>query len=262
MQEARFHPNLYQPPRSLPAKVKRRITQWRAAKPMTRTPGQAIISFTFDDFPVSAGQYGADILEHHGALGTYYACTGFLGGEGPGVRYYQTDDLASLASRGHEIAAHTQTHLDCARARTEDALGDVDTNLEALTAMGLADPVQNFAYPYGETHFALKTALADRFETCRGILPGINRAGSDLMQLRAVELGDSEAAIARAERAIEAVARSPGWLVFFTHEVQPNATEFGVRPEILERVVKRARDSGALIATASQAMAEINGARI
>ncbi|MEO0818322.1 MAG: polysaccharide deacetylase family protein [Pseudomonadota bacterium] len=258
MTTAQMQPNLYMPPRSLMAKVKRRLTQWQTAAPMSRSPECPVISFTFDDFPRSAAQHGAEILSRHSAKGAYYTCTGFMDQSGPGGPYFTLDDVETLNKEGHEIAAHTQTHLDCAKAAPETALADINENLNALEALALSGAVEHFAYPYGETQLSLKSSLKNRFSTCRGILPGVNRAGSDLMQLRAVELGNDAARIARAERMIEDVARSPGWLIFFTHDVQSDATDYGVTPAVLEQLVRRARDSGALLTTPSEALEQLS----
>ncbi|MEM9738979.1 MAG: polysaccharide deacetylase family protein [Pseudomonadota bacterium] len=258
MTDGVIDPNLYSPPRSLLAKVERRWNQWRTAKALSNTPSRAIISFTFDDFPKSAAQNGADILDRFHAHGAYYTCTGFVDQEGPFGPYYTLEDMRSLADAGHEIAAHTQTHINCSKALQANVLSDIDENLNALCLHNPTQTIRHFAYPYGETRLALKNALSDRFETGRGVLPGINRRGTDLMQLRAVELNMDADSIRRAERMIEAAVRSPGWLIFFTHDVQNEPSAFGVTPKTLERIVRQARDSGAYLTTPSGAMAEIN----
>ena len=79
-------PNNYEPARDLPARLRRRLTQWQAVAPLPAHPPQAMISFTFDDFPHSAADAGASILDRFGARGCYYACTGFLGENGPNGR--------------------------------------------------------------------------------------------------------------------------------------------------------------------------------
>ncbi|MEJ0059741.1 MAG: hypothetical protein WDM79_09290 [Terricaulis sp.] len=61
----------YSPPRGAVAKVKRRLTQWRASRPAALVFDQPILSICFDDFPRSAGIEGARILQSHGARGTY-----------------------------------------------------------------------------------------------------------------------------------------------------------------------------------------------
>ncbi len=55
----------YVPSRSPPAKVQRRVVQWRKACQANVAPDRPVISFTFDDFPKSALN-GADIVEKHG----------------------------------------------------------------------------------------------------------------------------------------------------------------------------------------------------
>ena len=51
---------------------------------------QPLISFTFDDFPRSALTVGGEILERHGARGTYYASLGVMGKyEAAGLMFVQ-----------------------------------------------------------------------------------------------------------------------------------------------------------------------------
>ncbi|MBX9745299.1 MAG: hypothetical protein K2X34_00260 [Hyphomonadaceae bacterium] len=44
----------YAPPRDPLSKVRRRLTQWRAARPAKLKFDQPLLSICFDDFPVSA----------------------------------------------------------------------------------------------------------------------------------------------------------------------------------------------------------------
>ncbi|MEL6661561.1 MAG: polysaccharide deacetylase family protein [Pseudomonadota bacterium] len=262
MTAAELTGELYQPSRTLPARLRRRMTQWRTVKPLPASPQRAIVSFTFDDFPRSAAEYGADILGRFGARGCYYTCTGYVGQDGPEGPYYREDDIVALSEAGHEIAAHTVAHMDCAATSTGRVMGDISHNLDQLRALGAPGPVTQFAYPYGETSTALKEALTDRFTACRGVLAGVNRKGNDAMQLRAIELGADDASIARAEAAIEAAARSPAWVIFFTHGVSASPSPFGTTPSALTRIVRKARDAGAHLTTPSAAMAEISPAEV
>lgn len=247
----------YEPARDLPARLRRRLTQWQAVAPLPAHPPQPMISFTFDDFPRSAAETGASILERFGAKGCYYACTGFLGEIGPAGPYFEERDIMHLERAGHEIGAHTVAHLDCAKASTREALTDISHNVDQMRAVGVTTPIRQFAYPYGETHTELKRALADRFDACRGVLSGVNRKGSDAMQLRAFELGSDETSVARAFSLIEAAARQPAWLIFFTHGVSERAGKFDIKPQVLSTLVRRARDSGAALITPSQAIDQI-----
>ena len=115
----------YTPSRTPVAKVQRRVVQWRRACAAQVTPDRPIVTFTFDDFPKSALN-GADVIEKHGGRAGFYACTSQMGMRSPIMgEMFDATTLAELRSRGHEIGAHTHTHLDCARARLEKVERDI-----------------------------------------------------------------------------------------------------------------------------------------
>lgn len=252
----------YQPDRSLPAKIARRMTRWTVAQPLKAEPARTQICFTFDDFPKSAADTGAEILEDVGARGCFYACTGMVGTTNQTGDLFDAYDLRALAAAGHEIGAHTETHLDCARAGNEEVLADIDTNLARLAAMGHTAPVTQFAWPYGETRAGLKPKLTTRFTAARGILPGANVRGSDLMQLSAYELDETDASISRAAEAIEQAARTPAIVFIFTHDVREKHSAWGTRPANLRRLVRLARDTGAEIVTPSMALSAVRAKEV
>ena len=247
-------PAAYEPDRSLPAKIRRRLTRWQTARPLEASPNETYICFTFDDFPKSAADTGAEILYSAGARGCFYACTSMAGTTTAMGDMFDEDDLIHLTCAGHEIGAHTESHLDCARAPSENVLKDIDTNLEHLVEMGLDRPVTQFAWPYGETRAKLKPLLASRFEAGRGVLSGTNRKGADLMQLSAYELDETDASIERAAQAIERAASQPALLFIFTHDVAERHSPWGTSPQALRRLVKLARDTQANMVTPSMAL--------
>ncbi len=244
----------YSPARTLGARVQRRLVQWTAAAPLVGSPTRSIVSFTFDDFPKSSADTGAEILESVGARATYYACSGFAGQSNLVGELFDERDIAALTQAGHEIGSHTRGHLDCAQAPVDIALADIAGGDADLTAMGVPGPITQFAYPFGETRVDLKRALRSRYRGARGVLAGVNRPGSDRLQLRAIEIDADPSTHERALRAIERAARSPVWLVFFSHDVRLAASPFGVTPAVLKRVAIAARDAGLPMLTMSGAM--------
>ncbi|WP_300380939.1 polysaccharide deacetylase family protein [Henriciella sp.] len=247
----------YEPDRSIPAKIRRRLTRWSVAHPLDHAPRKSYICFTFDDFPKSAADTGAEILDEVGAKGCFYACTGMSGERHAIGELFEPEDLAALTRASHEIGAHTETHLDCARAGNDDVLADIDTNLRRLIDMGHDTPVTQFAWPYGETNRSLKSRLAGRFDVARGVLAGTNGKGSDMMQLSAYELDETETSTARAAAAIEHAASNPGWLFIFTHDVREKHSSWGTTPAALRKLVRLARDTGAELVTPSMALTRI-----
>ncbi len=245
----------YSPDRSFGARLTRRIIQWRRAKPLDKPVNGPVVSFSFDDFPRSAAHTGARIIESVGGRATFYACTGLSGTSNHMGDIFLPEDLHRLNAAGHEIGAHSDGHVDMFKADPDAALADITTNISTLRLMGHHAPVDQFAYPYGETIGVLKRRLVDRFAAARGILPGINAQGSDLMQLRAVEIGDSEWMMQRATRLLDACIASSGWLIFFTHDVRERPSGFGISPAALEHLAQLARDRGARILPVGQAIA-------
>ncbi len=238
----------YAPSRLPPAKVQRRVVQWRKACQADVAPDRPVISFTFDDFPKSALN-GADIVEKHGGRAGFYACTSFIGQRSPVMgEMFDGATLAELRARGHEIGAHTHTHLDCARARLGAVERDIGENLVALSETGHDETVSAFAFPYGETTYSAKRWVGEVFVTGRGILPGVNIGECDRSQLRAVELGGTAMHRRRALAALKTAIDAKAWLFFFTHDVGRTPTNYGAPADLLEELAQRAAESGAVLA--------------
>src|SRR5687767_9120081 len=89
----------------------RRIAAARLAKrPFTLRNRAPIISFTFDDFPVSALHVAGRILEDEGVRGTYYTSLGLMGKTAPTGEMFGEEDVPAVIQRGHELGCHTFAH--------------------------------------------------------------------------------------------------------------------------------------------------------
>ncbi len=243
---------VYEPSRSLPAKIGRRITQWRAARPVTIAPERPLLSISFDDFPASAVRHGLPILAEAGARATFYSCAGLAGQPSLFGPLFSETDFSAVLAEGHEVGCHTHRHLDSAQATPATVSADCARNAEGLTALGLAAAPRHLAYPYGETTFAVKQALRARFTTGRGILPGLNVGRGDAMQLRAVSLYGENADRA-AQPWLEAAAARRAWLILFTHDLGPTPTRFGTTPDALAATLQTAKALGFTILPVGEA---------
>jgi peptidoglycan/xylan/chitin deacetylase (PgdA/CDA1 family) len=224
------------------------MTQWRRAARAHAAPDRPVVTFTFDDFPKLALN-GADIVEKAGGKAGFYVCTSLMGQRSPVMGdMFDAATLAELSARGHEIGAHSHTHIDCARQSLMAVERDIGENLVALSDAGHKDQVSAFAWPFGEATFPAKLWAGDVFGTARGILPGVNRGDVDRTQLRAVELNDSAASRRRALAALKTCIDTKGWLIFFTHDVSSLPSPHGARPALIEELVQRAVDGGAVLA--------------
>lgn len=242
----------YAPSRDPLSKARRRVTQWRAARPVRLQFERPILSVCFDDFPASAANSGARILEAHGVRGSFYASAGLTGQEGPCGRHFTAGDVRRLAAAGHEIGCHTHAHRDCARMDAYDVLKDIAANRDALAEMGCVAPL-TLAYPYGETSMALKQALSPRFVAARGVLPGLNAGAADLAQLRAAALfGRGYIGAIRAD--LKHAARRNAWMIVFTHDVDDAPSPWGARSSDLDALLRTAAGAGFAILPVAEAL--------
>lgn len=213
------------------------VATWRA------NPAGAIVSFTFDDVPASAASAGAPILEASGIRGTYYVCGGLLGGQGDLTPLLDRGQAEALARAGHELGCHTYAHTDVRSIDWPSLEAGLRKNAETLSEIGGGRP-RNFAYPFGGISFGKKLRLQSRFETCRGIYPGINVGRIDAGMLKAVPLYSGTLDDEGVRRWIARAVATSGWLVFFTHDVSERPTPYGVTPDLLRAAVAAAVEAG------------------
>jgi peptidoglycan/xylan/chitin deacetylase (PgdA/CDA1 family) len=213
------------------------VATWRAK------PAGAIVSFTFDDAPESAASEGAPILEALGIRGTYYLCGGLLGGQGDLTPLLDRRQAEALARAGHEIGCHTYAHSDVRYIDWPSLESDLRKDAETLSEISGGVP-RNFAYPFGGISFGKKLRLQSRFETCRGIYPGINAGRIDTGLLKAVPLYSSTLDEEGVRRWIDEAVTTSGWLIFFTHDVSERPTPYGVTPDLLRVAAAAAVEAG------------------
>jgi peptidoglycan/xylan/chitin deacetylase (PgdA/CDA1 family) len=132
-------------PNSLPERITHRLARSFPARRVDFAPVRPIVSFSFDDVPVSALVNGAEVLERHGVRGTFFVAGGIAGAEHDGQPMLTTGDYRDLVRRGHEIGHHTFAH------RTPWMLGrgysaDLVRN-DIYLAPILGTAPRNFAFP-------------------------------------------------------------------------------------------------------------------
>jgi peptidoglycan/xylan/chitin deacetylase (PgdA/CDA1 family) len=225
----------------------RRLGQLIGVRPANIRRKGGVASFTFDDFPKSALAEGGGILEKHGLRGTYYVALGLMDTDGKLGPIAGSDDVRAAHARGHELACHTFSHLDCSRAATPQIIDEIDRNAEAFAALVDDFAPTNFAYPFGAVCRSAKRALAPRFATCRGIFGGINAGRVDLADLLATRLYDCSFDERHLRKLIDRNRAVGGWLIFYTHDVSATPSPFGCTPRQLEGIVAYAAARSAVL---------------
>src|SRR4051812_13243986 len=211
---------------SIASHLARRVGRLRRVRPVdVAYPGGAV-SFSFDDFPKSALATGGAILEKYGLRGTYYAAVGLAGSDGNVGPIAELGEMREAHERGHELACHTYSHLDCSRASAPEILSELRRNADAMTALTDGFVATNFAYPFGRYLGASKRLVAPRFDSCRGTSDGINYRGSDLADLRGTRVYSPVFIESAMRGLIDRTCKLGGWLIFYTHDVSETPSRF------------------------------------
>ena len=249
--------DVYRPDLSLRGKIRRRVVRLVARHPAPAAPPRPMVSFSFDDVPLSATLAGAAVLESRGLRGTYYLTGGLADSDGIMGRLAGAADVRRLLEAGHEVGCHTYSHLDCGRAKGAQVTDDIARNAKAFADWG-APPATSFAYPYGDVGAPAKRALAGRFRSLRTVQAGIIEKGGDLNQMPAVgiEGPDGEET---ARRWLGKAKAAIAWLILYTHDVVDAPSEFGCTPAALERITAQAVLDGFDVVTVAEGARRMGG---
>jgi peptidoglycan/xylan/chitin deacetylase (PgdA/CDA1 family) len=232
------------------------------SKPFAIHLKRPIVSFTFDDAPRSAVTVGARILEAHDALGTFYVAGGLVGAEEQGTQILTEEQLVRLNEEGHELGCQTFSHVRVSSLSPSQFRTEIDRNQAFISSLCGDVRLTNFAYPFGEVSLSRKLQVQSAFASGRGISPGVNSGTADLGLLKAVPLYANRLDDRAVEAYLDGVERGAGWLIFYTHDVDPDPSPWGARPEQLEAAVAAARARGCEILTIRNALGRLAGASL
>ena len=200
------------------------------------------VSFSFDDFPRTAFTTGGSILGSFGARGTYYVAMGLMGTSNEQGEHFRVEDLHQVMKDGHELASHTFSHVSSRNVPLSAFQQEVRKGQEALREIVNSHASDNFSYPFGEVTLGAKRAIGQEMASCRGIYTGLNGPDVDLNLLNAnLVYGDVDT-LKEIEPLIRENAKQKGWLIFYTHDVCRNPSEYGCTPELFQAVCRLASE--------------------
>lgn len=239
------------------ARVSHRLAMHLSAHSVRAENEQPIVSFTFDDVPRSAATTGAAILDEFEAHGTFYIAGSLIAARSTLWDHVSPAEIVALHRRGHEIGCHTFSHKKAFELDTARLTLEIKRNLQHLQTVEPDICLENFAYPYGVGAYPLKRTLMGHFSSSRSIMPGINSGRIDLQFLRANPLVDAYTDRDGIERLMDQAKAVNGWLIFYSHDVAAEPSEFGCSPRLLEYALQAARRRQMRVANIFDALREL-----
>lgn len=218
-----------------------------AARPRAPIAGGPYISFTFDDFPLSAYHAGAPALERRGLRGTFYAATGLFGRDTGLWTVAGSDEVRDLVARGHEIGLHTHSHKPVFAISPDDFELDVAENRTILETLVPDLDRSTFAYPFGYVSMPHKRRASRIVRASRAVSLMVNAGMLDRDFIHAVELVDERLSLVDIEALLAQAVESRGWLCFLTHDVTEKPSTFGCSPALLKAAIDLAVNSRAAV---------------
>ena len=215
-----------------------------------------VISFTFDDAPISAFLNGGSALSKFGFGGTFYISLSLMNGAAPETRF-TAQQLKDSVAQHNELGCHTWGHTDLYRITFEKGKADIEKNQAVIEALIPGYTLRNFSYPFGSQTLPVKKFVSTRFRSARGIEEGINTHDTDLFNLKTIKLYEGKYPLTYIFNKIKEVQESKGWLIFYTHDVDEKYTDWGCSPAYFEAVVKECAKRDITVATIDETLNHI-----
>lgn len=200
-----------------------------------------MVSITFDDQWHSAYSNALPLLDKYGFKSTWYVCFSNIGKYDSeyNERSMDFDELHDLKNRGHEIASHTMTHCDFDLVGI-DLIADELKESRSKLMLEFRCPVTNFAYPFTRTGVLLggPQAAMRHFRSARGGEFGLNSYPFRRQSLYACKLYKGRHSLEYYKALVDVCISGNKWLIFYTHDVKHNCTDYGCTPIIFENLLK------------------------
>ncbi len=227
---------VYEPSRTLSSRIKRRIAPYQKQNKISVKLDRPIVSFSFDDCPLSAIENGLPLLDAKGWQSTVYIACGLFDINNHFGLHMGKNDVRAVFRAGHEIGDHTFSHCDISERSLSDSLADIRKNQAELNRLDIPES-ETFAYPYGQVTPALKRALQTYFLGARGIKPIVHKKSVDLNQIGSMPLFNDKR-FEQLLNAISSLKKTSGWMTIFTHDVTDNPSAWGCTPAQLQAVIE------------------------
>lgn len=240
--------------------IRRKWANLSFSKQIAITLPHPVVTFTFDDAPISAFVDGGEILAKHGFGGTFYISLSLMNGPDLETRF-TSEHLRRVLAQKSELGCHTYGHIDLAKINADEGIADIQRNQEILNKLLPGIQFKNFSYPFGSQTRPIKKFASTNFRSARGIDEGINTQKTDLCNLKTVKLYEGKYPLEYIFEKISDAEKNNGWLIFYTHDVEDKYTDWGCSPAYFEAVVQECSKRGITVTTINEALNLVENTR-
>jgi peptidoglycan/xylan/chitin deacetylase (PgdA/CDA1 family) len=175
-------------------------------------PAQPLVVFTFDDAPIQDKTVVMPILNAKGVKASFCIWTSKVV-EGTSSTTLTWDDLRAWQSAGHEIMAHSKTHVSLVGASSAVLDDEILGSRTVLTGKGLE--VTGFAWPFNASDAAARVVARRHYQYGVGG-PGSNIQPLGQYAIQRVAL-NTGATLAAMTAQVDSAVASKKLLVFLVH---------------------------------------------
>lgn len=219
------------------------------------------VTLSFDDGWTSAHRTVKPILDNAAVKGTFYvmsteAQNASESDYNDANSYLTYAKLKELQNAGHEVTAHTRTHVSLIGLSDAQAQSEINGSRNDLIGQGFT-PVETFAYPFGDYDSTAIQRVKDAgFKGARSVDGGYNMKNSDKFTLKVqnVLMGTTAAQM---KAWIDKAVADKTWLNIVFHQVDnmshdPNEEDYSTTPAILQDVVNYLKNNNISVITTQQ----------
>jgi peptidoglycan/xylan/chitin deacetylase (PgdA/CDA1 family) len=239
---------------SLTFRASRFLSRFTDRRMLALKGDRGVVSFSFDDAPMSACIAGAAALERHGARGTWYIAGGLTDGTELGLPCHSEAALRNLLAAGHQLGAHSFDHVPVDRLDSDRRKDQFERSDAFLERLGVDRATMDFAYPLGAVAMGAKHDCAGRYRSSRATGGGAQIGSADLNALKTHRLYRAGPDGVSYQQVLAQTAQHRGWLVVNTHEVDDGGGPYGCSPQALDTAVQQALDAGCQVLTVGAAL--------
>ena len=200
------------------------------APPVVQPRG--LVTITIDDGWRSTYINAFPILDAAGLKTTNYIITGRFNATG----YIGPQEVLSLQARGHEIGAHSRSHLDLAPMTQVQLQSEVAGSRTDLLNIGVQS-VTTFAYPFGiYTPGIVQVVREAGFASARATDGGLNMPTGDRFTLKRQSVGGA-VTLAHVQSWVDSAVENRAWLILLVHHVDTTIGDFSITPQLFQEIV-------------------------